>query len=198
MLRGQPFSGNTLDLYGAIMRSPTFCPAWGLPVPPLMTSDLLVWDWGCNRKKAHASRRTCARQRPLACSHKPSRSITSPGTTHDSIFLLLFQLLRAEPVLARCYRFMYRALRRASARVFSWRSVRKSPQFGSAPCVTQRETDVPLAAVPMELGSSGRGAPGRDEAARGARPCPPTRRRGRRRACLRSRHARPSGCLGRR
>jgi len=110
---------------------------------------------------AHGRARARASQRSLACSHKLSRSITTSGTKQDLIFLLQFEphWVRAESVLARRYRFMYRALRRASARVFSSRSARKSSQLGPAVCVTQRETDVPLAAIPMDpLWSSGRGA----------------------------------------
>jgi len=58
-------------------------------------------------------------------------------------FLLLLHLA------GQSYSFMYRAFRRASERVFSFRNVWKSSQLGAAQCVAQRESDMPLAAIPV-------------------------------------------------
>ena len=58
----------------------------------------------------------------------------------------------AESLPAHSYRFMYRAFRRASERVLSFRNVWKSlqlgaAQLGAAQCVAQQESDMPLATV---------------------------------------------------
>ena len=62
----------------------------------------------------------------------------------------------AESLPAHSCRFMYRAFRRASERVLSFRNVWKSSQLGAAQlgaaqCVAQRESDMPLATVPVSF-----------------------------------------------